>query len=253
MGSGDGGERPQTGRGLACGHCPALQVFCKRQRGLQPCQLIFLNSGQSLEIAPDAKKHPKDIGFLERTKPDFDFCGLPGCFMGPLRTAPVVLLYSAPGRWDPTDSIGARAAAMSDWCVRTRTGTEPLPDDQFWPPCWKWWKARTKRFGGDWEDLKTKVAFLNLIPYHMPGDFREKHVVGNLPSSKVALDWAKETLFPAARAKERVVACMRAQEYWGLSVGVHGGFLFAPKVNRAGYMLHDKLSAHIVEAVNHVL
>jgi hypothetical protein len=204
------------------------------------------------EITPDARKHPRDIAFLERTQPAFDFSGLPGCFMGPLRTAPVVLLYSAPGPWDPADSVGARAIAMQNWCARTRTGTEPLPDDRFWPDCWKWWKAHTKRFG-DWQNLKTKVAFLNLMPYHMRGDFKDRDVIGKLPTSTVAMKWANETLFTAAREKKRVVVCMRAQGDWNLSLQ-EDGYLFAPNVNpRSGYMHLDEFSSRVVEAVNHIL
>ena len=203
-------------------------------------------------IPRDSRLHPADTEFLAKTKPDFDFSGFPGCFMGPLRTAKVVLLYSAPGRWDPKDSVGQRAVAMSEWCARTRTGTEPLPDRFFWPDCYQWWSSRAKRFGQP-DSLRTKIAFLNLIPYHMSGDFREKEVVDRLPSSKVALKWARECLFPEARAKKRVVVCLRAHSYWGVTPSVCEGFLYAPKWNRRGYLPRDKEGAEIVNAATDLL
>jgi hypothetical protein len=51
-------------------------------------------------MKPGELIHPADNEALERLDHHFDLRCLPGCFAGPLRTAPVVLLYLAPG-WAP--------------------------------------------------------------------------------------------------------------------------------------------------------
>lgn len=173
--------------------------------------------------------------------------------MGPLRDARIVLLYLAPGAWNPEDSVGQRSIEVCAWHVRTRDGYEPLPDSNYSLPTWRWWSERTRVFG-DWQQLRSKVAILNLAPYHSSGDFKDYGLLGNLPSSAMSLQWAHEALFPAALAKRCAVVCLRSAQYWGLEVGRdNGGWLFAPQFTRGGHMHHGELRETIVQTVKEVL
>ena len=196
-------------------------------------------------------EHPADANVLSRMNHGFDLSGLPGCFMGPLQTAKVVLLFKAPGRWDPADSDEPRASIIRDWQARTRAGNEPLPDNHIWPECWNWWRKLTRDFG-DWQDLIDKVAILNIAPYHSPGVIKDGALL-RLPSSQVTLDWAHNLLFPAARKKDRVVVCLLAARKWGLKRGYSDGFLFFPPTTPAGYMYKVAMREAAIAAVKGIL
>ena len=107
--------------------------------------------------------HPADYHVLSRVKHNFDLRCLPGCFGGPLRTAPVVLLYLSPGL-SIQDYAYAQTRVGRAHCRRKWGGEEPLPGPEDHEPAWKWWKSRTARFG-EWQDLRTKVAVLNIGAY----------------------------------------------------------------------------------------
>jgi hypothetical protein len=70
--------------------------------------------------------HPADYDVLSRVRHGLDLRCLPACFNGPLRTAPVVLLYLSPGlsEQDPLDarSREGRARYRRRW-----SGWAPLP------------------------------------------------------------------------------------------------------------------------------
>lgn len=117
------------------------------------------------QVEPSARKHPADNQVLSRVK-DHGFCfdALPGCFMGPLQTAPVVLLYLSPGLGDddePTEELIA-------WHARQRSGTAPLPTAQEHAGANRWWLSRTKCFDSGAAELllREKVAVLNIAAYH---------------------------------------------------------------------------------------
>jgi len=187
--------------------------------------------------------HPDDRAVFDRVEHKFNHDALPGCFMGPLRTAPVVLLYLSPGFSD-FDLIDAQSEAGRERHARMRAGYEPLPSDMDHRPAWEWWTKRTKCFG-EWQDLATKIAFLNIGSYHSK-EFKDEPLLAALPSSRVSLDWAQSILFPDAEAGRRVVVCLRSAKYWGLIPGCkYGTALFAPGVGRSGHMkkkeMHDKV------------
>ncbi|MEJ0044549.1 MAG: hypothetical protein WDM81_21040 [Rhizomicrobium sp.] len=75
------------------------------------------------QIGADEHVHPADEEVFRRVpNHGFELGALPGCFMGPLRTAPIVLLFLSPGLADsdnPTPSL-------IDWHARSRLGSEPL-------------------------------------------------------------------------------------------------------------------------------
>lgn len=198
------------------------------------------------KIGPADHIHPADLEFFaSNPSHGFDHRGLPGCFMGPLRSAPVVLLYLSPGADDGAD---ADTEANQQRQKRMRAGNEPLPGNTDNEATWKWWTSRTNCFGEDWNFLRSRVAFLNIGAYHSK-EVRDVSLVLTLPSSRVTLDWASRVLFPQAIAGDRVVICMRSQRLWGLNGGRTGRSLFAPAVTRGGHMHHGPVREEVIAAV----
>jgi len=124
------------------------------------------------QVGPQDTHHPQDSEVLSRLKygkknaHGFDLRCLPFGFLGPLRNAPVVLLYLSPG-FDIFDLKQARTSKGRDWVMECRTGNQRLPGQTDHPAGWKWWKTRTSDFG-DWKELQDKVAVLNIGAYHSP-------------------------------------------------------------------------------------
>ena len=92
-----------------------------------------------------------------------------------------------------------------------REGFEGLEDDK---RASKWRIGRAK-FLGDWEQICSRLAFLNVGAYPSKS-FTDAPLLAALPSGRTTLDWAQNTLFPDAIAGKRVVVCMRAASFWGL-------------------------------------
>jgi hypothetical protein len=98
-----------------------------------------------------------------------------------------------------------------------------------------------------------KIAILEISGYHSNA-FTNPHVLTALPSSRAALDWAQEVLFPEAEKGERIVICMRSPHYWGLGKrSRYGKALFVPLVTRGGHMLktgaHSNVRAEVLATV----
>lgn len=200
-------------------------------------------------IKPNAFMHPDDAPILNRVGSGFDLKGLPSPFRGKLRTAPIVLLYLAPGALPARMKREARTKAGRDLYVRMRQGHEYLPGPEEDPSSWKWWSSRVKRFG-DWQDLQKKIAILNIGAYHAKA-FVDLPLLAALPSCRVSLEWAQSVLFPQAMRGERIVICMRAARFWGLEEGhQYGKSLFAPKVTRSGHMRRGIQRDRIIQAIN---
>jgi hypothetical protein len=189
--------------------------------------------------------HPADDDVLKRVRHHFDLNCIPTPFYGPLKTAPVVLLYLSPGLGERTKREAKTSKARREW-RRIRRGMQPL-----WRsgnPNVPWPSRRTRCFG-EWEDLRTKVAFLNISPYHSK-TFEDSHLLAALPSCRKTLDWAQSVLFSQAIAGQRVVIAMRSAGFWGLQEGrPYGKALFAPAVVRAGFMRHGEMRERIIETV----
>lgn len=199
------------------------------------------------KIGPADHVHPADRAWFARNpNHGFDLRGLPGCFMGPLKTAAVVLLYLSPGADDGSD---AECDVNRQRQSRMRTGNEPLPSYTDNETTWKWWKSRTDCFREDWEFLRSRVAFLNIAAYHSV-NVKNTALLLTLPSSNVTLHWAKHVLFPQAVAGDRAVVCMRSQKLWGLGSGRTGQSLFAPAVTRGGHMHHGLAREEVISAIS---
>jgi hypothetical protein len=189
------------------------------------------------EIAPDEKVHPRDRHAIDRVEHGFDLRCLPGCFIGALKKAPLVLLYLSPG-FDQEDVEEAEKKEIQALHVEIRKGNEPLRGPEDHKAAWAWWSSRSKPFG-NLALHREKIAFLNINAYHSK-TFPNQHVLAALPSCRVTLDWAQGVLFPQAERGERVVICMRGHQFWGLGRGRrYGVSLFAPEVNRSGFILRN--------------
>ncbi|MGA7675164.1 MAG: hypothetical protein WCA78_08975 [Rhizomicrobium sp.] len=200
------------------------------------------------QIGRAEKIHPADRAVFDRVQHGFDHTSLPGCFMGPLRTAPVVLLFLSPGKSDG-DTV---TEALLDWHVRTRLGNAPLVSREEHAPAFEWWVSRTKCFGSA-DELRDKVAVMNIGAYHSEA-FNDRAMLSALPSSRASLDWAQGVLFPEAIAGKRVVICLRSAEHWGLKRGgKYGESLFAPEVTRGGHMTNGPMRDEIIVAVKKAL
>jgi hypothetical protein len=201
------------------------------------------------QISRGEHVHPADKRVLERMNPKqhgFRLDCLPSSFGGRLRDAPVVLLYLSPG-FGKQDVDDAKSEEGKDLYVRRWQGYEPIRDIKS-----NWMLSRTKRFG-DFETVKDKIALLNIGAYHSASVISFASLVA-LPSSRVSLGWAQDVLFPAAEAGKRIVICMRSAAYWGLEQGKqYGASLFAPRVNRSGYLKKNRKNDLVVEMVRNRL
>jgi hypothetical protein len=194
-------------------------------------------------IPRGANVHPADQPIFDRLNPEkhgFQLNCLPASFHGPLRTAPLVLLYLSPG-FRPQDATDALKPEVQDYYFRRWKGAEPLQEDSVWA------KSRTKCFG-DWNDLRYKVAILNIGAYHSK-TFNDYSVLASLPSSRVSIEWAQNYLFPEAEVGRRIVICLRASAFWGLERGRTYGNLFAPEVTRAGFLVRNEARAKLIKRV----
>jgi hypothetical protein len=195
--------------------------------------------------------HPADQAVLSRVKHGFDLFCWPGCFSGPLKEAPIVLLYLSPGLSE-RDRSNASNRAKRELYADREFGRRPLSDRDHHAEAWKWWRDRTRVFERDAEIARNAFAILNIGAYHSRS-VPDPSVLAALPSSRVSLDWAQQILFPQAIAGDRIVICLRAARFWGFHAGKtgerYGKGLFAPAVNRGGHMLKNSLRQEVVAAV----
>lgn len=205
------------------------------------------------EIASDQHVHPRDERVFAR-RPDhgFELGCLPSAYMGPLKNAPVVLLYLSPGL-SPFDLEDAQSQAGQLRYQNQRTGTALLPSRGEHESAWKWWTSRTRSLG-DEEGVRGNVAILNIGAYHSTS-FADWALLCALPSSRKSLEWAQEVLFPEAEKGDRIVICLRAARYWGLQVREqpHGKALFAPRTNKGGYMLKGGARERVIAAAREAI
>jgi hypothetical protein len=131
------------------------------------------------------------------------------------------------------------------------TGDAPLPAWKGNPAGRRWTEKRLGQFGLGYEGAASKVAFINLIAYRSREGSKDIHMVDRLPSSRIVLDWARDTLFPEAEAGKRVVVCLYSARKWGLDPDrpQRGQALFAPKCNRQAFMHHGAMREKIGAAV----
>jgi hypothetical protein len=189
--------------------------------------------------------HPRDRKALERMPVHtFDLQTLPCNFGGRLKTASIVLLYLSPGLAAEADRNEVKHHL--DRYKTKLLETVPLASSSDNPAAYNWWKSRTKLFGLDEEWIRYNVAILNIGAYHSRS-FLDHGILTSLSSSRVAIEWAQEVLFPQAEAGERMAICMRAHRWWGLEQGrQYGTSLFSPYTTRSGHLVKDRMRETIV-------
>jgi hypothetical protein len=201
--------------------------------------------------AGSERVHPDDEEVLDRTDHSFDLRCLPSPFTGPLRQAPVVLLFIAPG-FDPFDLDHAEMPEAQSWYGAQRTGNEPLSDEQQHRTHYRWWTKIVRQFGVGEAVAREKIAIFDIAPYHSRS-FRDGPLLSALPSARKAIDWAQNVLFPAALNGDRVVVCLRGAGYWGVSSGpngrIFGEALHCPVLTRGGFMLRGDIRERVRTAV----
>lgn len=194
------------------------------------------------EIGRGEKIHPADrsaFARMDAKRHGFRLDCLPAAFGGRLRDAPLVLLYLSPG-FSRADLAAVKTDGGRDYYVRRWQGYEPAATD--------WTRSRTKN-RGPWEKVRQKVAVLNIGAYHSISVQSYASLLA-LPSSRVSMEWAQGVLFPEAEAGRRIVICMRSAPYWGLDPGRrYGKCLFAPRVNRAGYLIKNDDNQRLIRLI----
>ena len=189
--------------------------------------------------------HPSDKPVIERvgTRDLILDRYLPQPFMGPLKTARIVLLYLSPGISD-TDANELTSEAEIARCERQRSGIEPMPGVGEHPNAWRWWSSRAKWLGNP-ELLRIRIAIFELGAYHSKDGYHD--LLLSLPSTRAAVDWAQTMLFPDAISGNKLVLCLRAPRYWGLRAGQRYGMgLFAPATTRNGYIADRPIREEIL-------
>ena len=156
-------------------------------------------------IAPHDHIHPADKDIFRRIGDDghgFRLDALPSPIMGPLKTARVVLLFLSPGFQESDAEEGTTKAGQRRY-TEMRMGAAPLPDSVEHLAAWEWWSQRTKAFG-EWSDLRSKVAFLNIGAYKSR-TFSDPQMLASLPSSRATLDWAHYSATYVERPRRQVL------------------------------------------------
>jgi hypothetical protein len=200
------------------------------------------NLGASVRVHPD-----DELIFAQgKWSHSLELSCVPVPFYGPLKTAPVVLLYLNPGL-TAADLDAANDEQAKLFWFQQRRGEASLRS-QVGLTQKSWWVSRTKCFQIDPEVLRHKLAVLELCAYHSRS-FTDAKLLDKLPSCRASLQWAQTVLFPAARQRRRVVICLRAAKRWGLVPGTTDGHLFAPLTTRSGHMHHNAQRIDIIAAV----
>lgn len=203
------------------------------------------------EMPAGGFRHPRDRHVLARVPHAFPHTAPPNPFFGPLRTAPVVLLYLSPGL-DRFDEAAASDPAFRGFFASQWRGDALLPEEGAYPPWWTWWSRRAAQFGLDPAKARDKLAFLNISPYRSK-TFGDWPMLAALPSSRASLDWAQDVLFPQAHDGERIVVCMRSAKYWGLAARPGdrpwGRGLYVLPFTQSGYLLHGEGRERLGQAI----
>ena len=203
------------------------------------------------EMPVGSFRHPSARFVLERVPHAFPHTAPPNPFFGPLQSAPVVLLYLSPGL-DAFDEKKADDPAYKSFFTFQWSGNAALPSEAEYAPWWQWWSRRVRQFGIDPLAVRERVAFLNISPYRSKS-FHDWPMLAALPSSRAALDWAQDVLFPQAYDGGRIVVCMRSAKYWGLSPRMDGmpwgKGLYTLPFTQSGYLHHGEARERVGAAV----
>lgn len=192
----------------------------------------------------DSYIHPADRKVLDRVGHGFKTDCPAEPFRGRLKEAPIVLLFLSPG-FHERDLRTANDGYFS----RQREGQCDLPTKAEHETAWAWGVKIVRQFGVEYENVRSKIAVLNISPYRSKA-FHDWNLLAALPSARTALGWAQTVLFKDAEEGKRTVVCLRSRTYWGLGENQkYGKSLFAPEYTRNGRM-HGSYREEVVSAVS---
>jgi hypothetical protein len=198
---------------------------------------------------PNLQVHPDDGSALNANNHSLALDTLIGPWMGPIRTAPVVLLTLNGGlAGNGEEARAAQLPAARAFTAHNLTGDAPLPD---WhaignPAGLGWTTGRLSQFGLSYKQAADKVAFINLMPYKSKEGAKDMRMADRLPSARMMRAWARDSLFRQAETGERIVVCLRSAKTWGLPTPpTSRGTLFVPQFTRGGFMHHGKMREEI--------
>jgi hypothetical protein len=97
------------------------------------------------KVPGDARFHPEDERTFNRASHHFQLGCLPTNCLGPLRTAPVVLLFLSPG-FREEDIAQANTREGQAYYLRQRAGYADLPSEADHPGAWRWWTRIVRQF-----------------------------------------------------------------------------------------------------------
>jgi hypothetical protein len=204
------------------------------------------------KAADDLHRHPDDAAALNDGGHAFALDTLVGPWMGPLRTASVVLLTLNPG-FSGVEAGEALMPAVRTNVARNLAGQAPLPNFATNPAGRRWTEARLAQFDLGYSTAADKVAFVNLMPYRSREGGKDRRMLDRLTSVQMVRSLMRDTLFPEARAGKRVVVCLRSARDWGLEPNSQQGeALFAPQFTRSGFIFHvdrDRVASAVRRAV----
>lgn len=161
---------------------------------------------------------------------------LPQPFVGDIRHAEVYILLLNPGL-GPTDYYGEyqvpayRDAMMANLRQDFPKGNSHFLflDPQFsWHGGFQWWhgkfarlievlsRARNEDYSSARDYLSSKIASIELFPYHSAGFRDAGHWLGTLPSTNLAREFVSDHLLPDARAGRSLVVVTRKAAEWGI-------------------------------------
>jgi hypothetical protein len=188
----------------------------------------------------DLHVHPDDETALRENTNAFRLDALIGPWMGPIKTAPVVVL-TLNGGFNGAEVEEAKNPVARRWTANNLQGASPLPDFAANPLGRVWTQRILGKFGLSYAHASA-VSFVNLIPYRSYAGANDLRMAERLKSARLVRDWARTTLFPEAETGRRVVVCARSVRAWGLdpSVRQRGQSLFVPRFTRRIDWMYDQ-------------
>jgi hypothetical protein len=171
---------------------------------------------------------------------------LPVPYVGDLVRAEIVVFLLNPGfsysdYWAETKMPGFRKR-LEENLQQSFKGVE-FPflylDPEFcWHPGFIWWEKKLRdvvteiakqKFNGSYlvalSNLSRRLACLELVPYHS-SSFGDRSLIEQLPSVKLARQFASGTLVPAANAHKCTLIVTRQAKTWGLPDGTKNAIVY---------------------------